>query len=58
MNQDDIFDHVFTNECIFILKCVGPSADISKNLALRENVLAMFVSILNKIPLFLTGIYI
>jgi MoxR-like ATPase len=34
---------------------INPSKEIARNFSLKENIFVMYVCILNKIPLFLTG---
>lgn len=38
-----------------LIKKLAPPNSVAKNFSLRENIFVMFVCILNKIPLFLTG---
>ena len=42
-------------EADYLLNCVSPPRDFGRNQSLKENIIAMFVAIFNKIPLFVTG---
>ena len=55
ISNGDMLYAALEDEANFLLDCVSPPKDFGRNQALKENIFAMFVSIYNKIPLFLTG---